>query len=922
MILPSDDTPRSTPTPNGRLNLVPDDGTAAVPGGPPQDGPRSPARRRAAGWRQIQSSVLASFVASLIVVGVLCVTSWLAATRSLASTREVAHAQTVIRTLETYRTEVYRAFANQRGYLLNADETLRAMRDQALRAAAASLIRLEGLVEGRADPVEGLAPLRQLLRERARHFREVDRVIAEQGREKAVEAFAMVRPEVEVAPVIRLAIAKEENLLVRREAAALATMGQMYTAFAVTALALVCGLVFMFQRIHRGLRLRARAEEELAQIGERFERAVCASHVVLWDADLRTHELSLSNDGWAFADDATPAPRLLPLQRVRDFVPVVDLARANEAMRRLVKGADAEFSVEHRVRGETGDWRWVLSRGRVTERDAATGHALRVSGTHVDITERKQTEDRLVGFNEELERKVEARSAELRSLVQFSREREAFLRLVTENLPAMIAYYSIDRMCQYANARYAAAFGLTPEQAAGRHLREIVGEQTHAKIEARLAAARPAETVRYERRLERDPDALLEVALTPNLAPGGSTAGYFVLILDITERRHLEQRLSEDEERLETLVATAIDGIIVADAGQRIVSLNPAAGRIFGYRAEEANGMPLDRLMPERYRAAHREHVGRYTASGMSRRMGLTGRVVGLRADGSEFPLDASIAQFGIGERHFYSVFLRDVTEQQRAEEEIRRLNVELEERVRERTAQLELANRDLESFSYSVSHDLRAPLRAISGFGRMLAESDGAMLSAQGRRQLEIINANSLRMGTLIDRLLRLARFGRIALQRVEVDMAALARRLAADERERHPQATIRVGELAAAHADAPLIEQVLVNLLGNALKYSAKVPDPRVEVGSLTRDGESVYFVRDNGAGFDPRYAAKLFEPFGRLHTLQEFEGSGIGLAIVRRIVERHGGRVWAESEPGSGATFFFTLGRNAAGRENGSC
>jgi PAS domain S-box-containing protein len=919
MTTPQDDTPRPASAPNHALNPAPERDVAAVPGGSPEDGPRSPGRRRAAGWRRIKSSLLASFAASLIVVGVLCAISWSTATRSLATTREVAHAQTVIRVLETYRTEMYRTFAHQRGFLLNADEAMRRVRDQALQAAAAALLRLEGLAAKNDDYPSRLEPLRELLRERARHFREVDRVFAERGREQAVAAFNMLRPEAVLAPLIGSAIAVEEDVLVRREAAALSTLGQMYLAFAVTALALASGLAVMFRRIHGELRLRAQSEERLEEAGERLERAVRASHVVLWDADLRRNEVFFSN-GWSFAADGSPAPARLPMQQMREFVPSDELPRLVQASVETVKGRSDEYAVEHRLRGKDGDWRWVLSRGRVTERDAASGRALRLSGTNVDITERKALEEQLRGFNEELERKVGERSAELRSMVQFSRERESFLHLVTENLPAMIAYYSVDRVCRYVNARYAAAFGFTPDRAAGRHLREIVGEQVCGEIESKLAAARPAETVRYERALEREPDTIVDVALTPDLATDGTTAGYFVLITDVTERRRLEQRVSEDEEQLSALVASAIDGIVVADAAQCIVSLNPAAERNFGYRAGEAIGMPLERLMPERYRAAHREHVGRYAASGMSRRIGVAGRVVGLRADGSEFPLAASIAQFGIGTRHFYAAILRDVTEQQRAEEEIHRLNAELEERVRERTAQLEAANRDLESFSYSVSHDLRAPLRAISGFGRLLAESDGAMLSAQGRRHLEVINTNSTRMGTLIDGLLRLARFGRIALQCGEVDMAALAHRLAADERERHPQATIRVGELAAAHADAPLIEQVLVNLLGNALKYSSKVPDPQVEIGSLERDGETIYFVRDNGAGFDPRYAGNLFEPFRRLHTLQEFEGSGIGLAIVRRILERHGGRVWAESEPGSGATFYFTLGRNSGGGGGG--
>ncbi len=254
------------------------------------------------------------------------------------------------------------------------------------------------------------------------------------------------------------------------------------------------------------------------------------------------------------------------------------------------------------------------------------------------------------------------------------------------------------------------------------------------------------------------------------------------------------------------------------------------------------------------------------------------------------------------------------VREQERAEEELRTLNAELEDRVEARTSQLEAANRELESFSYSVSHDLRAPLRAISGFSNLLWEDHKERLDEEARRKLGIIRGQADRMGLLIDDLLRFSRLGRKSLDPSLLDMTELAQRtfeqLDRDGTNGHPE--FRLGKLPAAMADRSLMEQVWVNLLANAIKFSSKTENPVVEVGAIVEEMETVYYVRDNGAGFDPRYRDKLFGVFQRLHDEAEFPGTGVGLALVHRIVTRHGGRVWADSQPGDGATFHFSLPR----------
>jgi light-regulated signal transduction histidine kinase (bacteriophytochrome) len=255
----------------------------------------------------------------------------------------------------------------------------------------------------------------------------------------------------------------------------------------------------------------------------------------------------------------------------------------------------------------------------------------------------------------------------------------------------------------------------------------------------------------------------------------------------------------------------------------------------------------------------------------------------------------------------------RDVTARRQAEEEALRLNAELERRVAERTARLEAVNRELEAFTYSASHDLRAPLRGIDGFGQALQEEYGDQLDETGRRYIERIRAATKRMGQLIDDLLSLSRISQADLTHDQVDLSRLVAEICDELAAQHPDRTVAVAVepgLTAA-ADPRLLRVALVNLLENAWKFTAKRADAHVEFGA-TRDGnEPIFVVRDNGAGFDMRHAARLFGAFQRLHHARDFPGSGIGLATVERIVHRHGGRVWAAAAVDRGASFFFTLG-----------
>jgi signal transduction histidine kinase len=243
---------------------------------------------------------------------------------------------------------------------------------------------------------------------------------------------------------------------------------------------------------------------------------------------------------------------------------------------------------------------------------------------------------------------------------------------------------------------------------------------------------------------------------------------------------------------------------------------------------------------------------------------------------------------------------------------QLRTLNHELEQRVHDRTQELQAANADLEAFSYSVSHDLRAPLRAVDGFCQMYLDEFGAGVPPEGRRILDKVRAGAANMNQLIEALLRFGRFSRQPLQTRTVQMSALVRRVVANFQDQLQGRSVQlqIGELPDCLADGPLFEQVLTNLISNALKFTARRAHAHIEIGALREPAEQVYFVRDNGVGFDMQYADRLFGVFQRLHSQNDFEGTGIGLSIVHRIVRRHGGRTWAESMPQQGATFYFSL------------
>jgi PAS domain S-box-containing protein len=373
-------------------------------------------------------------------------------------------------------------------------------------------------------------------------------------------------------------------------------------------------------------------------------------------------------------------------------------------------------------------------------------------------------------------------------------------------------------------------------------------------------------------------------------------------VTEVTKLKKTKEAFAEAEIRYRQLIETAPDGVISIDDNGAIINWNLQAEKMFGWTEQEVIGRKLsDVIIPQEFREMHNRGLRTFLITGNGPALNKPMEVFALKKNGERIEIELKISTSKINERYVFVGFLRDITES-------KRLNSELEKNNK----QLHAVNEELESLCYSIAHDLRTPLRAIHGYTKIITTDFQKDVSNDAKKLMDDVMKNAKKMGQLIDGLLTFSRIGRKQLVLTEIDMNALAAIVVTDIQQLKPSNTqISVQSIPKAHGDYNMIMQVFINLVTNAIKFSSNKEKPVVEIGATQNDEGVVYFVKDNGMGFDMQYYEKLFGIFHRLHHEKEFDGTGIGLALTKRIIMKHGGKIWADSKLENGSTFYFSIG-----------
>jgi len=695
------------------------------------------------------------------------------------------------------------------------------------------------------------------------------------------------------------------------------------------------GAIVGASKIARDISESKMQEAELRESKERFQAMANGIPQLAWMAEADGHIFWYNQrwyeytgttfeqmEGWAW--QTVHDPEMLPkvMERWRESI-----------------ASGAPFDMEFPLRGADGKFRMFLT--RIQPVKDAEGRVVRWLGTNTDISERTRAEQRLTELAQELSHRAE----ELVRSREALEAQTAMFKLVLASMgEGLIAADREGRFLIFNDAAHN-LMGRGPEDLPTerwtQHYNVFLqdGITPYPPDRLPLVRALHGESVQVELIVEL-PETLskmcLEVTARPIKDARGNLCGGVAVLRDITERKRSESELARQADELfrsrqdletQTLMLQSVldsmeEGLVVADEQGKFITWNPAAARIVGlggshlppeeWRAHYRTYLPdTVTLFPEDQNPLLRAIRGETSTAEMFIRNPKLDHGIWIESNGAALRDKRGVLRGGV-------VAFRDITQKKADELMIRKLHEDLEERIAQRTAQLEAANHELEAFTYSVSHDLRAPLRHIASFSKILADDFGAGMDPEARRHLERIEKGARRMTLLVDGLLSLARLGQQSLKLSLTELNAIVDGVISILQPERDGGKVewRVARLPAVECDPILVGQVFQNLLGNALKYSSRRDKPIIEIDSIQEPGKPpVIFVRDNGAGFSMKHAEKLFGVFQRMHSDAEFEGTGVGLATVNRIIQRHGGSIWADAEVDHGATFYFTVGEKAA-------
>ncbi len=630
------------------------------------------------------------------------------------------------------------------------------------------------------------------------------------------------------------------------------------------------------------------AEHELKRQNETLELALNSAQLATWDLDVSTGKSNWS-DRWYSMLGYRAGEIEENFVTWRNLIHPDDLPGAEEAFEKHLSGETEYVFFEHRLRKKSGDWLWTIGSGKVVERDDQ-GEPRRVIGVLQDISSLKQTEKELKEQKGRLELALWAADLGIWEIDLQS------IKLTVDERCAQVLGFTKE---EYENMLSLEGFrnSLHPDEAP--HIIEMLNKHLAGEIpfyrSQRRARTKSGEwlwILNSGKVVERDKE--------------GKALRMIGIQQDISDFKKVESSLNFYKYLIDN-----IDTPIywVSPIELKLSYVNKAACKHFGLAPQELIGLGVADID-----ADFNQNIANDITDELNRSGTHTFKTVHKNSSGELIPVEVTLNNLYYNNTPFVVGYIRNISEQQAHEARIIAINSALEQRVAERTAELQSLNKELEAFSYSVSHDLRAPLRSIDGFSKAILEDYYHQLDEEGKDFLNRIRNSTQHMGQLIDDLLNLSRVSRAELRKQNVEISNLVLELMHEQTLKHKQAgrevKTRVQPNLQVEADARLLRIALENLLDNAWKYSSKTAQALIEFGCEEINGRTVFFVRDNGAGFEMKYATKLFGAFQRLHRDIEFEGIGIGLATVQRIIHRHGGQIWAEAAPEKGATFYFTL------------